>query len=176
MDDHWNSGTVGGDTAQDSGLAAVGVHDVGAAGAEKARELAGGAQIEQGMDGPDERRDNGEEVRLGGNERFHGTFGAGGGAGDDIDLKIGLFAKAQDGSNRVFLRATDDEARDYVRNAHLEVAGARRLRRFMARHDFNAVNMPNSLKLCTLKRVNAALLTAALKASDSQASILSAWL
>src|SRR5205809_323942 len=49
---------------------------------------------------------------------FHGTFRSAGWAGNQLDLEPGLLAEAQNGGHGVFLRPTQDEPGDDVRDAH----------------------------------------------------------
>ena len=49
---------------------------------------------------------------------FERSFGAGGGAGDEMDGDAGFLAQAEDCGDGVFLCAPDDEPRDDVGDAH----------------------------------------------------------
>jgi hypothetical protein len=118
MDDDGNSGARGGDAAEYAGFAAVGVDKAGFLFTQQARELAQGKKIFPRMDRANEGRNNGEQAGWFGDFGFQRTFGAGGGAGNQMDGDVRFIAQAEDGGDGVFLGATDNEPGDDVGDAH----------------------------------------------------------
>ena len=118
VDDDGHASAPGGETSEHAGLAAVGVDEVGPAFAQQAGEFEQGERIVPGMDRTDEMP--GEAQRAGAISEggFERAFGSRGGAGDEIDLQARLTAESEDGGDRVFLRATNDQPGDDVGDAH----------------------------------------------------------
>ncbi len=104
--------------AQNAGLAAVGVDERGLLFPQDLFQFAERDEILERMDRPDEfrhqREQSGNFPRLG----FERAFGAGGGAGDQVDFETGFLPQPGDGGQRVLLRAADHEPGDDVRDAH----------------------------------------------------------
>jgi hypothetical protein len=74
VDDDGDTSAAGGESADEAGFSAVGMDDVRGGEAEPAGEIEEGVEIEPGMDGADEGRDN---FKAGvGDERFERAFGA----------------------------------------------------------------------------------------------------
>ena len=123
MNDDRHAGAFRGEPSEDSRLAAVGVDEVRLLRAENFFQLAERDEIFQRVNGADEFGDELKLIigscglRVGKNSAglgFERTFGADGGAGDQIDFDAGLGAQAAHGGEGVFLRAADDEPGDDV--------------------------------------------------------------
>ena len=66
------------------------------------------------MNWADEFGDDGEDFRRAGEFGFQRTFGAGGRAGNQIDLNAVFLTQTEDGGDGVFLCTADDEPGDDV--------------------------------------------------------------
>ena len=117
VDDDRDPGLPRREPAQDPGLAAVGVDEVGALLAEYRHEPAVGEPIGPRPHRPDQLG-HPREATGGGHHRFKGPFASGGRAGDQVDLEAGLRAQPEDGRDGVLLGAADDQPRDDVGDAH----------------------------------------------------------
>lgn len=118
MDDDGDAGTAGSAASKDSGLAAVGVNDIGGAFAEHPSEFGKGEGVMREIDGAAEVA-GGEDFRAGvmglGPER---AFGTGFGSGDEGDA-VAAVHKSAAGEDGVLLRTADDEAGDDVDDVHV---------------------------------------------------------
>ena len=114
----WHPGPRGGESSENTGLAAVRVDQVGSLRPKQFREFAQRDEIIPRMNGTDEFRENGQGVGSGVKFRFKRAFRAGGGAGDKIDFKTRFRPQTQDGGDGVLLRATNDQPRNDMRDAH----------------------------------------------------------
>jgi hypothetical protein len=114
MDDDGDASGASGETTEDTGLAGVGVDDVRAMGAEMAAEMEEGEEIGPRLDWADELGDGDEAVGDLGELGFEGAFGAGGGAGEELDIPVRDLEEAEDGGDGIFLGTADDETGDDV--------------------------------------------------------------
>jgi hypothetical protein len=126
MEDAGDAGGASGEAAEDAGLTAMSMDEVGLASAEMAGEGEEGAGILGGVDGADEGRDEGPEVGDLGGEGFEGAFRTFGGAAEEADIELGELADAEDGGERVFLGAADDQSGDDMIDATGGRVGAHR--------------------------------------------------
>src|ERR1017187_4642441 len=118
MDDDRNAGAMGGPAPQNSRLAAVGVDDVRPGGAKNPSQSKQGQEVVEGMDGADQGRDDGKDLRarLEGGEQ--GTFRPGGGTGQEGHFHAGTLLQAENGGDGVFLGAANDQPGDDVGDPH----------------------------------------------------------
>ncbi len=108
VDDDGHAGARGGQAAEQARLAAVGVDNIGPAGAEQLPEPAPGQPVLPRVHGADQLRHDGQQSGAGRQQRLQGTFRAPGGAGDQLGLEGGLLTQAKDRGDGVFLRAADN--------------------------------------------------------------------
>jgi hypothetical protein len=94
------------------------MNDMGLEGAEPAGEIEERAEIEPGMNGSNERGDEVEGERGAGGLGFERSFGAGCGAGEEVDFKVMVVVEALNRGEGIFLGAADDEASDDVGDTH----------------------------------------------------------
>ena len=116
VDDDGHARAFGGEPAENSRLAAVGVDDVGFLFAKNLFEFSQRVKVLERMNG---RTSSGTIESISGaleNCGFQRTFSAGGRAGNQIHFDAGFCAQAEDGGNGVFLGAADNEPGDDVGN------------------------------------------------------------
>src|SRR6516165_5335834 len=118
MNDDGYAGPFGSEPAQNPRLAAVGMNEIRFVGAKNLFEPAQGQPVFQRMNRPDELGNDFQQFGNGRNFRRQRTFRAEGRTGNQSDLNAGDPAQAEHGSDGIFLRASDDESRDDVTDAH----------------------------------------------------------
>jgi hypothetical protein len=117
VEDDRDAGLPGGKPSEDAGLARVGVDDVRPVPTEGADEVAVSEPVGPGTDRSDEVWEEGQCARVFVEQVFQGAFSAGGGAGQEAYVEVRALPEAEDRGDRVFLGATDDQARDDVVDA-----------------------------------------------------------
>ena len=118
MDDNRHFGAMGGNAAEDAGFSAVGVDDIGSALAQKRRQSRGGSPVGPGTNRPNEGRHNCQNIGMGGEARLHGTFGSEARARNQFHFEVRLALQTKNGSDSVFLRATDNQPCNDVCDPH----------------------------------------------------------
>ena len=96
VEDEGNAGAARGEAAENAGLAAVGVNNVGPGPPENFREPAQRAPVLPRMDGPNQFRDARQEVRRGAELGFQRTFRAGRGTGKQSNGDPGVLTETED--------------------------------------------------------------------------------
>ena len=123
VDDEWNRGAFRGEAAENAGLAAVRVNDVGPGLPENFREPAQRHPILPRMNGTNQFGDASENSGRAGEFGFKGTFGTSGRAGNQTNGDTEFLAQTEDGGDGVFLRAADNQPGNNVGDAHWRVSG-----------------------------------------------------
>lgn len=118
VDNDGDGGTMSGEASEKTRLAAVSVDNVGTELAEETSEFAPGKQVFPRMDGADQFRQEPEGLRRSGEGGFKRAFGAGSGAGNQVDVESRFLLETKNGGDGIFLSAADDKPGNDVKDAH----------------------------------------------------------